>query len=167
MEYYEYAKSAASSGLNRSLHSKVTVFDDACMLVGSANADVRSYMMDANNGFFFCSEGLQGASSDAPAGISAYREFLARQISERAKQTDVFVYAERKRADLLAEDRQLIQSLGEKYRAERWLDAEQTERLTAEITQLLEQAYRLSTELIAEGADSAAAREFDLTFKTL
>lgn len=46
LSYYEYLPQAAGSGL--SLHSKVTLLGDDIM-VGSANADVRSYYMDSNN----------------------------------------------------------------------------------------------------------------------
>jgi phosphatidylserine/phosphatidylglycerophosphate/cardiolipin synthase-like enzyme len=46
--YYEYAKTA---GQTQSLHTKLSVLGDD-MIVGSANADVRSYYMDANNGVY-------------------------------------------------------------------------------------------------------------------
>ncbi|HEX7672961.1 MAG TPA: hypothetical protein VF412_02250 [Bdellovibrio sp.] len=48
-EYYEYLKNTEAKGL--SLHTKATVLGDD-VLIGSANADVRSYYMDSNNGFF-------------------------------------------------------------------------------------------------------------------
>ncbi len=49
-EYVEYKKVAEGGG--RSLHTKVAVLGND-IIVGSANADVRSYYMDSNNGVYF------------------------------------------------------------------------------------------------------------------
>jgi cardiolipin synthase C len=48
LSYYEYTVPA---GQTQSLHTKLSVLGDD-MIVGSANADVRSYYMDANNGVY-------------------------------------------------------------------------------------------------------------------
>lgn len=48
IEYYELKK---TGGAGQSLHTKVTLLGDD-MVVGSANADVRSYYMDTNNAIF-------------------------------------------------------------------------------------------------------------------
>lgn len=45
LEYYEYKK---ADGAGQSLHTKLSLIGDD-MIVGSANADVRSYYMDTNN----------------------------------------------------------------------------------------------------------------------
>lgn len=47
LEYFEY--NAASVGTGISLHTKLSVLGDD-IIIGSANADVRSYYMDTNNG---------------------------------------------------------------------------------------------------------------------
>lgn len=47
IDYFEYNAAAAGAGV--SLHTKLTVLGDD-VLVGSANADTRSYYMDSNNG---------------------------------------------------------------------------------------------------------------------
>ncbi|MEZ0391451.1 MAG: phospholipase D-like domain-containing protein, partial [Pseudobdellovibrionaceae bacterium] len=49
IKYYEYNVQNAASG--HSLHTKVSVLGDD-VIVGSANADVRSYFMDTNNGVY-------------------------------------------------------------------------------------------------------------------
>ncbi len=49
IEYYEY--NPTNAGVGRSLHTKLSLIDQD-MIVGSANADVRSYFMDTNNGVF-------------------------------------------------------------------------------------------------------------------
>jgi hypothetical protein len=48
-DYYEYKK--PTTGANLSLHTKLSVLGDD-VIVGSANADIRSYYMDSNNGFY-------------------------------------------------------------------------------------------------------------------
>ena len=50
LAYYEYQTNKESNTI-RSLHSKVMIFGTD-LFIGSANADVRSYMMDANNGLY-------------------------------------------------------------------------------------------------------------------
>ena len=49
IEYFEYRKSHEGTGV--SLHTKLTLIDQD-IIVGSANADVRSYYMDTNNAVF-------------------------------------------------------------------------------------------------------------------
>ena len=49
MDYYEYNAAAAGSGI--SLHTKTSLFGND-IVVGSANADTRSYGMDTNNAVF-------------------------------------------------------------------------------------------------------------------
>lgn len=61
-EYFEYIKESAGSGI--SLHTKASVLGDD-MIIGSANADVRSYYMDSNNGFF-----IRGAKEMTASYIS-------------------------------------------------------------------------------------------------
>lgn len=51
-EYYEYKKPAGATDKQvLSLHTKLSVIGDD-VIIGSANADIRSYMMDTNNGVF-------------------------------------------------------------------------------------------------------------------
>jgi phosphatidylserine/phosphatidylglycerophosphate/cardiolipin synthase-like enzyme len=48
-DYYEYKKSTTEA--NQSLHTKLSILGDD-VIIGSANADIRSYYMDTNNGFY-------------------------------------------------------------------------------------------------------------------
>ncbi|MBT4762705.1 MAG: hypothetical protein HOO06_13490 [Bdellovibrionaceae bacterium] len=52
IEYYEYQKLGYERSENRSLHSKVSVLGKNNIMIGSANLDFRSLMMDTNNALF-------------------------------------------------------------------------------------------------------------------
>jgi hypothetical protein len=49
VDYFEYNASSVGTGV--SLHTKLSLLGDD-MIIGSANADIRSYYMDSNNGVF-------------------------------------------------------------------------------------------------------------------
>lgn len=68
LEYYEYKPQA---GTTKSLHTKVSLMGDVA-IIGSANADIRSYMMDTNNGVL-----IQNAKSF----VASYGEFMESLIS--------------------------------------------------------------------------------------
>lgn len=69
LEYYEYLpKKDASNSL--SLHSKVSIIGKNA-IIGSSNADVRSYMMDSNNGVYI---------ENAPSFTKQYSQFLESEI---------------------------------------------------------------------------------------
>lgn len=76
-EYFEYIKESAGSGL--SLHTKASVLGDD-LIIGSANADVRSYYMDSNNGFF-----IRGAKDLA----ASYIQFIDNLTADRKKTRDL------------------------------------------------------------------------------
>ncbi|WP_413288679.1 hypothetical protein [Bdellovibrio sp. HCB337] len=76
-DYHEYLKDPNDRGL--SLHSKVSVLGDD-LIVGSANADVRSYYMDTNNGFF-----LRGAKDT----VSQYAEWVDNILKDSTKVRDL------------------------------------------------------------------------------
>ncbi|MCB0349437.1 MAG: hypothetical protein KDD37_11425, partial [Bdellovibrionales bacterium] len=69
LEYYEYKPQA--SGL-KSLHTKVSLMGDVA-IIGSANADIRSYMMDTNNGVI-----IQNAKNF----VANYGQFMESIISD-------------------------------------------------------------------------------------
>jgi phosphatidylserine/phosphatidylglycerophosphate/cardiolipin synthase-like enzyme len=62
LEYYEYRKAAQIE----SLHSKISIIGDRA-IIGSANADVRSFMMDTNNGILV---------EKATQFVSSYSQFM-------------------------------------------------------------------------------------------
>ena len=167
VDYYEYEAIAGDAGPNRSLHTKVSVLGDSCMIVASANADVRSYMMDSNNGFLFCVDREKAKANRTTPVIDTYKKFVNNLIETRATKTDVIEYANRNREELLAYDHEVIKAMAAKYRAERWLDAEQMEKIIAYIDSLLDSAHELSVQSISEGVDSEAADKFNFMFKTL
>ncbi len=70
-EFYEYQPKPAPFD-HFSLHSKVSIFGED-ILIGSANADVRSYMMDSNNGMWI---------SGADGFRERYTEWLDRQLAD-------------------------------------------------------------------------------------
>jgi len=69
LEYYEYlpTKNQIKSD---SLHTKISIIGDNA-IIGSANADVRSYMMDSNNGLY-----IENASNF----VSQYTQFIENEI---------------------------------------------------------------------------------------
>lgn len=53
IRYFEFQAASDQSGQDvESLHTKVFAFDKQGLIIGSANADLRSYYMDSNNGMF-------------------------------------------------------------------------------------------------------------------
>jgi hypothetical protein len=69
VEYYEYNPGAFNKKPD-SLHTKITIIGDTAF-IGSANADVRSYYMDANNGVLL---------ENAPAFTQAYRDYFQTMV---------------------------------------------------------------------------------------
>jgi len=76
VEYYEYKK-----GEKQSLHTKITLMGED-IIVGSANADVRSYAMDANNGVLI---------RNAPKLIQEYSRYMEALLhdSNRTQRLDL------------------------------------------------------------------------------
>jgi len=80
-EYFEYLKDPSGSGI--SLHTKMSVLGDD-VIIGSANADVRSYYMDTNNGFF-----LRGAK-DFTKEYIAFIDSITQDPKKTRNLTDHF-----------------------------------------------------------------------------
>ena len=156
IKYYEYKADSAED--KRSLHSKVSVFDQD-IFVGSANADVRSYMMDSNNGLFI---------RNAPELITAYVSWVKGLIdSKRVLAMDSY-FIESSRDNILQQDMATIDALLDKYRAERWLKEEDRQGIKQRLSDLLDQAYLLSVEIVSESSASSDAQEkFNSLFKTI
>lgn len=100
-EYFEYLKAPNDKGL--SLHTKLSVLGDD-LIVGSANADVRSYYMDTNNGFF-----VRGAKDLVPEYISWMDQILrdpskVRELTSHFSNPDLTVDA------IYADDRKMLES---------------------------------------------------------
>jgi putative cardiolipin synthase len=157
-EYFEYRQQDAGKARS-SLHTKVSVFGDT-IVIGSANADVRSYMMDSNNGLFF---------RGAPQFMAAYLGYIDRVTHDPALTTNQTRYfATVPRAQILEEDRQVFRAILAKFRVERWLDADQRQSAEEDVVKVLDEAYELTKAILAGGADLRAKEaEFDRKFKAV
>jgi phosphatidylserine/phosphatidylglycerophosphate/cardiolipin synthase-like enzyme len=156
-EYYEYLNPGERARI--SLHTKVSVLGPD-FLVGSANADVRSYVMDSNNGLLI---------RRAPQFLRLYLAHLDALLADpqRTRQQTQY-FATVSRQQLLVEDRRVFQEMLAKYQAERWLDAGQRREAEERLVQVLDQAYALTRAILAGGREGRArAGEFDRLFKPI
>ncbi len=81
-EYFEYRAPQGAKGSRVSLHSKVLIAGSN-MFVGSANADVRSYMMDTNNGLLI---------RNAPQLVATYSRWVQSLLDDAALTTEMGNY---------------------------------------------------------------------------
>jgi cardiolipin synthase C len=156
-EYFEYKK-APEAGPT-SLHTKLSVFGGD-LLVGSANADVRSYMMDANNGMFIRS---------APRFLGEYLRYLDALIADPARTRNATEYfAATPRTEIVAENRLVFRQILQKYRVERWVSAEEQQKAEAAFVEILDRVYALTQEILAGGRTGRADEaEFNRLFKPI
>lgn len=154
IEYYEYVKQPNVD--NVSLHTKVSVFDDD-VLVGSANADVRSYIRDSNNGMY-----IRGA----PKFASDYVGYIDQLLNSRTRTTNMEPYfVAISREEMRREDRVFYRSLIDKYRAEKLLSPQQIAAGEEALLQLLEKVYALSARIVR--GDAEAEAEFNRLLKVI
>ena len=161
--YFEYLPPAGERPGERaqlSLHSKVGVLGLDTVFVGSANADVRSFMMDSNNGL------LIRAAPELTAAYAAWVEGLlidperTREITDEIRTTP--------REQMLAEDVETLRAILARYRADRWIDDEQARELEAGVVGILDEIHRLAGESFEEGRRGRqAAESFNELFKTI
>ncbi|HWO40566.1 MAG TPA: phospholipase D-like domain-containing protein [Candidatus Eisenbacteria bacterium] len=156
-EYYEYRKFDEKARM--SLHTKVTVLGDDVM-IGSANADVRSYMMDSNNGMLI---------RRAPKFLEQYVGHLQAFTKDPSKTQNMTVYfATVSREQMIAEDRETFRSLLKKYRVERWMDAEEQGRAEALYVQKLNEVYFLTRMIVSNGPGAREAeKRFNRIYKPI
>jgi hypothetical protein len=159
--YYEYKSPEQGSGrADRSLHSKVMVFGPD-MFIGSANADVRSYMMDSNNGLYI---------QNAPELVSSYKTWVNDLINDPQQITNKTGYlAETTIEQMLAEDTAMITALLKRVAGGGKLEKKVSlEDLAERLARILETIYTLTTNLLEESKpDEEAQREFNALFKVL
>ncbi len=101
--YFEYAPLQGQSGV--SLHSKVSVLGND-MIVGSANADVRSYYMDTNNALWI--RNAQGMVAD-------YNAYIDRIIADKKVVEFTKYYSNVMDEQLVAENKAILRALLEKW----------------------------------------------------
>jgi len=136
IRYFEYQKSAGEA---LSLHSKVALFDDA-LVIGSANLDARSYFMDTNNALVI--------EQDREL-IKLYQQYLTARINNpnllslKNIELDSSTMAE-----MIENDRQLLQASLEKYAVQNKLSEAQHQGLIQKMETLTTAAYQLTKGLL-------------------
>jgi cardiolipin synthase C len=139
-EYYEYRR--PGSGHNLSLHSKVSVFGDD-IVIGSANADIRSFMMDSNNAML-----VRGAAEFN----RNYLAFVDAILADPARVVKLNGYlANTPRAQMVQEDVATLRQIMAKYKVDKRMDDGQMKRVEERFVQMLNDAYQLTKDSIAPG----------------
>lgn len=129
LEYYEYKK---TEGVGQSLHTKVSLIGDD-MIIGSANADVRSYYMDTNNAVLI---------RNAHDLNKQYRTFVQNLISSGRVENKMASFVGKSMQELRAENSYMLD-----VSAKRW---KQEAKLTPERrTQILDTLDRAGTKITA------------------
>lgn len=151
LRYFEYLPLA---GASLSLHSKVMVFDRD-IFIGSANADVRSLMLDSNNGVFI---------SNAPVFTGMYHQYIKQLLATPARVADHTALIGRDQQTLSIEMNQLIDQLLARYAKER-LTEQQRADLKLHVQATSARVYELSRQIMR--GDSNAADQFNELFKAI
>lgn len=151
LRYYEYLP---QTDKRLSLHSKVMVFGDD-VFIGSANADVRSLMMDSNNGVFI---------RNAPAFAGGYRQWLRDIVAAPGRVAERTADLGSERDALLAAMDTHLDQLLARYAGER-LSAEQQAKLRADVRATTQRVYDLSRGILRGERD--AAEQFNALFKAI
>ncbi len=154
-EFYEYQPKPEPLQ-HFSLHSKVTILGDN-IIIGSANADVRSYMMDSNNGMW-----ISGADSFR----ERYTALVDGQLADSAVATDLgAVIRSVKREDLKAAH--LAAFRGQLEGTEIGSGLSEGQKNTAEkvLGEALDAVYELTLAVLR--GDEAAIDEYNKRFKVL
>lgn len=149
-----YAEYQPSDEGPLSLHSKVMLFDRD-VFIGSANADVRSFMMDSNNGMWI---------SQAPALAEAmHQRVQALLASPRLADHTALMGRE---ADVLsAEMNRLVDQLLARYAGPDRLSDAQRADLKQQVQSTSARVYELSRRILR--GDAQAAEDFNALFKTI
>ena len=151
VEYFEYQAATPENACvphkgqpsqHVSLHTKVSLFGDD-MIVGSANGDVRSYMMDSNNGMMI---------RNAPAFMNGYRMYIDDLLKDGTKTLNLTAsYAAVSHDQLIQEDRKALECLIDKYGVRTHISAAEITTAEDRIVELMNEAYTLSQAILAGG----------------
>lgn len=157
VRYLEYVRDPDGAWL--SLHSKVAVIGDM-IFVGSANMDVRSYVLDTNNGFLV---------RNAPQLVQGYLDHIDRLTADPDRiRYRTGYFAATPRETILAEDMESLRQMLARYRAERWIDAEQVAELERRAVDALNETYSLTRSLLQRGPGAKEAAEtYNRKFKPI
>lgn len=168
IEYYEYqARSAGEPCVRQkdtpirhvSLHTKVSVFGED-IIIGSANGDIRSYMMDSNNAMII---------RNAPNLALRYRTYIDDLLKDTSKLANLTGYFPSKSHDeMIQDDLKDMECSIEKYGLRQHLKPEEIKTAQAQIVELLNEAYSLSREILTGGRKGKAAEEkYNRLFKPI
>lgn len=152
LRYLEYQPGNDS---RLSLHSKVMLFGDD-IFIGSANADVRSLMMDSNNGVFI---------RNAPAFVREYRDTLNTLIATPGRIADHTATLGRDSAELQMQTNQMVELLLARYAGDDRLSDVQRRELKQDVATTTQRVYTLSREILR--GSRKAADEFNALFKAI
>ncbi|GFE59169.1 hypothetical protein [Geobacter sp. AOG1] len=146
-DYFEYQPRPEEP---LSLHTKVSVFGDD-VTIGSANADVRSFMMDSNNVMLV---------RNAPGFVKEYLAFVQGILDDPArarKLNDYFVTTPRD--VILQEDLATFRQILAKYGVDRKLNEGEQKEIEGRFVQMLNDSYELTSASIDTGSTAAKRRE--------
>ncbi len=152
---FRYLEYQPVDGARLSLHSKVMVFDQA-IFVGSSNADVRSLMMDSNNGLFI---------QDAPGFIQGYVAWLDGVIGSPGRVADLTAMLGRDANDLAGDRDRLVDRLLDRYAGDDRLSPTQRSDLKARLQATTGEVYVLTRKILR--GDAEAADTFNALFKAI
>lgn len=158
--YYEYEPPREGRGM--SLHSKVSVFGDD-IAIGSANADVRSFMMDSNNVMF-----IRGAGELVKNYLAFVRQIL--EDPQRARKLNDYFISTR-RDVMVQEDLATFRQIMKKYGVDKKMDEAQMKRVEASFVQMLNDSYEMTKQSISRDISASQRRkvqdEFNDKFKPI
>ena len=168
VEYFEYQASTPENACvphkgqpsqHVSLHTKVSLFGDD-MIVGSSNGDVRSYMMDSNNGMII---------RNAPIFMNHYRMYIDDLLKDGTKTLNLTTsFAAMSHDQLLQEDRKALECLIDKYGVRKHINAAEIKAAEDRVLELMNEAYTLSQAILAGGKNGRAAEErYNRIFKPI
>jgi cardiolipin synthase C len=161
-EYFEYVAPPADIAAERaqlSLHSKVSLLGED-MIVGSANADLRSYLMDTNNGVL-----IRGAQKL----VAQYTKFFSALLADKSRTQIVTGYfATTSRDVMIKEDIEVLRAEIKRYGADRWIDEKKAKDIERRMVEMLNRAYELAKSILAGGAGAVGdAAAFNRLFKPI
>jgi putative cardiolipin synthase len=142
-----------------SLHTKVSLFGDD-MIVGSANGDVRSYMMDSNNGMII---------RNAPTFMNHYRMYIDDLLKDGTKTLNLTTsFAAMSHEQLVQEDRKALECLIDKYGVRKHINAAEIKAAEDRVVELMNEAYTLSQAILAGGKEGRTAeKRYNRIFKPI
>jgi phosphatidylserine/phosphatidylglycerophosphate/cardiolipin synthase-like enzyme len=128
----------------------VSVFGDDIM-IGSANADVRSLIMDSNNAMLI---------RNAPSFNREYLAYIRGILADAARSKKLNDYlANTPREVMLQEDLASFRQIMAKYGADKRLNAGEKAGVEARFTQMLNDAYGLTRDSISPDLSPSKRRE--------